>query len=298
MVSSVFFVAVAAGFVSTACGHSHIPYVIANGLQYQGYNNRNPVNPPNSVGWWADNPGDDYITPVNYTSPNIICHRSAIPAPAHLPVSPGDRIHLQWNGWPQSHVGPILTYLARCPDSSPTGCSNVDKTTLKFFPIDTSDPVLLRPTDFPNGVGPFENWITDTLIHSNNSWRIDIPKRLPPGAYVLRHELIALHYASLPEYGAQNYPQCFNLWVSGGGSTDGPAVKTDGILGTELYKPQQPGIVVDIYAEDGIDTYVNPAPPLVEGAAPVPFNEQVPMEIKGRGTPVVIKEGKAVPFEG
>ncbi|SPJ84074.1 related to endoglucanase IV precursor [Fusarium torulosum] len=52
---------------------------------------------------------------------------------------------------------------------------------------------------------------------------------LKAGSYVLRHEIIALHAAG-QENGAQNYPQCFNLEVTGSG-TEQPA----GVAGTSLY---------------------------------------------------------------
>ena len=60
---------------------------------------------------------------------------------------------------------------------------------------------------------------------------------------------IALHSAGT-EGGAQNYPQCFNLQVTGSGS-DVPA----GVLGTELYSPTDPGILVNIYTS--LSTYVS-----------------------------------------
>lgn len=59
---------------------------------------------------------------------------------------------------------------------------------------------------------------------------------------------IALHSAGT-EGGAQNYPQCFNLQVTGSGS-DVPA----GVLGTKLYSPTDPGILVNIYTS--LSTYV------------------------------------------
>ncbi len=43
------------------------------------------------------------------------------PAPLHAPVQAGSAVTLRWTTWPDSHMGPILTYMARCPDS---GCDH------------------------------------------------------------------------------------------------------------------------------------------------------------------------------
>jgi len=41
------------------------------------------------------------------------------PAPLHAPVRAGDVVNLRWTHWPDSHMGPVITYMARCPDG---GC--------------------------------------------------------------------------------------------------------------------------------------------------------------------------------
>jgi hypothetical protein len=43
------------------------------------------------------------------------------PAPLHAPAAAGSSVTMQWTLWPDSHVGPSLTYMARCPD---TGCND------------------------------------------------------------------------------------------------------------------------------------------------------------------------------
>lgn len=79
------------------------------------------------------------------------------------------------------------------------------------------------------------------MISNNNTWGVKIPSSIKAGNYVLRHETIALHQAQ-GVGGAQLYPQCVNLMITGGGS-DAP----DGVLGTELYKSNDPGIQFNIY---------------------------------------------------
>lgn len=84
-----------------------------------------------------------------------------------------------------------------------------------------------------------------------------IPESIAPGNYVLRHEIIALHSAGEPN-GAQNYPQCINLEVSGSGSD-----KPEGVPGTELYTADDEGITFNIY--QAMDSYPIPGPALYEG---------------------------------
>lgn len=76
---------------------------------------------------------------------------------------------------------------------------------------------------------------------------------------MLRHEIIALHSAS-QENGAQSYPQCLNLVVSGDGS-DSPS----GTVGTSLYKADDEGIVFDIYSNP--TSYPFPGPELYSGSS-------------------------------
>lgn len=42
------------------------------------------------------------------------------PAALHADVAAGSDVKLFWTLWPDSHVGPTITYMARCPDS---GCN-------------------------------------------------------------------------------------------------------------------------------------------------------------------------------
>ncbi|KAL8410225.1 hypothetical protein RB596_000066 [Gaeumannomyces avenae] len=291
-----------------ALAHSHIAYIIVNGRMFRGYDAKSGdvparlANPPAQVvAWSARNPDDGFVSPDNYTSPDMICHRDGLPAVAHAPVSPGDAIHIQWNGWPQSHVGPALSYLARCDGSgSGGGCADVDKRDLRFFTIDNSSPVLLGPTTAGGRGGPAPPglWVSDVLIERNNSWQVRVPRGLAPGPYVLRHELIALHYAAKSN-GAQNYPQCINLWVragndssSGGGAKGwGPGAVGygQGVSPTAMYGRGDAGILIDVNRP--LSTYRIPGPTLVSGAEPILATAQAISLPTAWGTPVRVVSG-------
>ncbi len=203
------------------------------------------TNPPDSIGWTESATDLGYVAPDAFAGPDIICHKSATNAQATATVSAGGTVVMEWNTWPTSHHGPVIDYMASCNGK----CSTVDKTTLEFFKIDEAG--LISDTTSPG------TWASDELIANNNSWSITIPTGIASGPYVLRHEIIALHGAGSSD-GAQNYPFCINLEVTGGGS-DVPS----GTLGEALYTETDPGILVNIYTT-GL-TYTIPGPALYNG---------------------------------
>ncbi|KAG5774567.1 hypothetical protein H9Q72_000055 [Fusarium xylarioides] len=227
--------------------HGHVDEIIINGVSYQGYGSTDfpyMENPPVVAGWTISQRDNGFVSPEAYGDPDIICHRDATPAEGHIEVTSGDVITLRWSGWPENHIGPVLNYLANCKGP----CERVDKTELEFFKIDS--------------VGQLEQGTpgryADSVLQENGDrWNVRIPENIAPGDYVLRHELIALHNA-LERGGAQNYPQCFNLRITGDGS-DSPS----GYLGTELYDIEDPGILVNVYSSS-VD-YEVPGPTIVKG---------------------------------
>lgn len=241
-----------AGAVSVAA-HGHVTNIVINGVSYQGFDPTsfpyNP-NPPTVVGWTAGNTDNGFVAPDAFGNGDIICHKSATNAGGHAVVAAGDSIFIQWDTWPESHHGPVIDYLASCGDA---GCETVDKTSLEFFKV--AEAGLIDGTNAPGF------WASDQLIANNNSWMVKIPEGIAPGNYVLRHEIIALHSGGQAN-GAQNYPQCFNLQVTGSGSD-----KPSGVVGTKLYTANEPGILANIYTSPV--QYEIPGPALIAGASPI-----------------------------
>ncbi|AEO64177.1 2d26e2b4-0ac6-4ad5-82f3-94a10a194b3f [Thermothielavioides terrestris] len=241
-----------AGAASVAA-HGHVSNIVINGVSYQGYDPTSfpyMQNPPIVVGWTAADTDNGFVAPDAFASGDIICHKNATNAKGHAVVAAGDKIFIQWNTWPESHHGPVIDYLASCGSAS---CETVDKTKLEFFKID--EVGLVDGSSAP-GV-----WGSDQLIANNNSWLVEIPPTIAPGNYVLRHEIIALHSAENAD-GAQNYPQCFNLQITGTGTAT-----PSGVPGTSLYTPTDPGILVNIYSAP--ITYTVPGPALISGAVSI-----------------------------
>ena len=238
---------------ASVAAHGHVNNIVINGVSYAGYDvTKLPYmsDPPVVVGWSTEAKDPGCIAPDAFSSSDIICHKGAQNAKGHAQVNAGDSIYIQWDTWPESHKGPVLDYLASCGDA---GCESVDKTALKFFKID--EVGLVDGSSAPGTYGD------DQLIKNGNGWLVQIPSTVKPGFYVLRHEIIALHSAGQAN-GAQNYPQCFNIEITGSG-TEQP----EGTLGTELYKADDAGILFNIYTT--LSDYPIPGPTVIAGASAV-----------------------------
>jgi hypothetical protein len=196
-----------------------------------------------------------YLNPNKYQDPDIICHVGATPGKLSLTVAAGESIGLQWTTWPEGHHGNMANYLANCNGE----CQMVDKTKLKFNKINEEGlihPNLSIPIGKQIDGTTTGYWAGDKVIDNGNRVDFKVPVWLKAGNYVLRHELMALHNAMAPGSGIQHIPQCINLIVTGGGN-DG---LDTGVLGTDLYRADQPGVVVNIFANPG--TYTVPGPPV------------------------------------
>ncbi|KAJ9602809.1 hypothetical protein H2200_012589 [Cladophialophora chaetospira] len=241
----------ALALLSKVSAHGIVSGIVANGAWQSGYDPSFVYqNPPPVVAGWSIPTDSDRGFVSDYTSADIICHKGAIPGGSYVQVAAGDSIDLQWTVWPESHHGPVIDYLAACGDD----CTTVDKTQLLFNKIDEAG--------LNNGDPAPGNWASDDLIANNNTWTVTIPASIAPGKYVLRHEIIALHSA-FDVGGAQNYPQCINLEVSGSGTDSLP----DGTKGTELYTAEDPGIHISIYYPV-LTSYIIPGPTLHDGSSP------------------------------
>ncbi|KXG53771.1 Glycoside hydrolase, family 61 [Penicillium griseofulvum] len=226
-------------------GHGYVSSIVADGKNYTGYlvdkySHMDPA--PESVGWTTTATDLGFEDGTEYQDPNIICHRDGTNAALSATVKAGSDVEIQWTTWPESHHGPVITYLAACNGD----CSTVDKAALEFFKIEEDGLI--------DGASPPGHWATDDLIAAGGKWTVRIPATIAAGNYVMRHEIIGLHSAG-NKNGAQNYPQCFNLAVTGGGSD-----KPKGKLGVELYTNTDPGILFDLYST--LKEYIIPGPPL------------------------------------
>ncbi|RYP70631.1 hypothetical protein DL771_005344 [Monosporascus sp. 5C6A] len=241
---------------ASVSAHGHVTQVTAGGVTYKGFDPTSaPFGPqPDSVTWSNGAKDNGFVLSADVNNPDIICHLDATNAALTAPVAAGSDVSLTWNQWPESHKGPVIDYLADCGGD----CSTVDKTTLKWFKIKE-----LGQLELGAGGGQVGKWADDLLLENGLTWTTTIPASIKPGNYVLRHELIALHEGG-NQGKTQMYPQCINLKITGSG-TESP----EGVVGTELYTPTDPGILHNIYNDETNPTYQIPGPAMPAfGATP------------------------------
>jgi len=245
MFTSLFVSALA--YASAASAHGYIASVQANGQTYNGYNPAiGPWQPDqNSVSWPYTATDLGFVAPNALGGSDISCHRGATNAKLYATVAAGSEVSLQWNTWPDSHKGPILDYLAPCNGE----CTSVDKNSLKFFKIAQKGQISLGA-----GNGQPGYWPPDDLIKNGLTWKVKIPSNVKPGNYVLRHEILALHSA-YDVGGAQFYPQCINLKITGSGNA-----APSGVSANQLYTSTHPGVHYNIYNDNSNPTYQIPGP--------------------------------------
>lgn len=238
-----------AAFASVAqvAAHGYVSSIIISGVAYPNYNPsvdwyQPEAQRPIRAGWTAEQTDLGFVEPNRYTHPDIICHRQAVPGKGHIRVAAGSVITLQWTDWPESHKGPVFDHLAACDGP----CENVNKNNLRFFKI-AGAGLVTAPNTFAG----------DILMANNDQWSIRIPDNIAPGNYVLRHEILALHGASSPN-GAQSYPQCINLEITGSG-TSRPA----GTAGTSLLSANEAGVLYNVWSP--ASSYPVPGGPIVQG---------------------------------
>ncbi|KAJ4361774.1 hypothetical protein N0V83_010714 [Neocucurbitaria cava] len=253
-------------FVTLIAAHGRVTNITtSDGKVYTGWDpelaeSATPL--PPLAAWKASNLGNIFVPPSKFNTSHISCHFNATPGALHVNTTAGDTLKLQWNEWPTSHVGPVLTYLAACNAS----CTNVDKNLLQWVKIDELGWLNSTGWDSMKLGG---TWASNVLIKNGFTWTVKIPSALAAGTYVLRHEIIALHVADQVD-GAQAYPQCVNLRVAtaggGGGGAQGESNKSldGGVVGAKLYGMKDAGILVDVHKK--ITGYQIPGPKVWSGA--------------------------------
>ncbi|KAH6969026.1 glycoside hydrolase [Fusarium avenaceum] len=231
---------------AVVAGHGYVEKATIGGTTYEFYNpNTDPYMNPIPKRVSRAIPGNGPVEDV--TSIDLQCNgytaggvKGSKPAALHAEAKAGSSVNLRWTLWPDSHVGPSITYMARCPDS---GCDAWEPGTQKvWFKIQEA-----------GRDGTSNNWASTPLMKAGNSG-VDytIPACIKPGYYLVRHELIALHSAfGYP--GAQFYPGCHQLKVTGSGSTTPSSL----VAFPGAYAASDPGVTYNAYQAT---TYKIPGP--------------------------------------
>ncbi|KXX80646.1 Polysaccharide monooxygenase Cel61a [Madurella mycetomatis] len=125
-----------------------------------------------------------------------------------------------------------------------------------------SGPVWVKIDEMAFDANASPQWASDKLATLGASWTFTIPPNLADGEYLLRHEILGLHVAGTP-MGAQFYPVCAAINVTGGGNVQLPT----GISLPGAYDPTDPGILVELWhVNQGQVEYTAPGGPVWSGA--------------------------------
>ncbi|KAM0200881.1 hypothetical protein ACHAPI_002547 [Fusarium lateritium] len=187
------------------------------------------------------------------TSPNLVCNTNgAKAAPKFAKAAAGDEVTFEWyhdnrgddiiDG---SHKGPIITYVAPYTETAGT------------------DAIWTKIAE--DGYDGSE-WAVTRLIKNKGKATFTLPSALKAGKYIVRQEIIAHHesnvaYTSDSARGAQFYPSCAQIEVTGSG-TAVPDEKFDFNKG---YTYSDKGIVFDLYNFSG--SYSIPGPAVWKGTS-------------------------------
>jgi len=247
-----------AALAAQVAAHGYLQSITLDGVTYEGYNYWNDDRDPNHIGW--SHTTQDEGPELDVSSPDFACRSGSEPAQNYGTVKAGGEATFVWtsddpvlnpDGW--AHTGPIVTYIARCPDDD---CTSADKTALQWVKI--QEESVVEGTANNEGT-----WATDVLRETDGAYSATIPEALAPGKYILRSELMALHRAHINE--PEFYMQCANIEVTGSGTDD--LSSADGAPANNLYSTSDEIFGFDLYNQNGETTWKVPGPPLYTGSA-------------------------------
>ncbi|TNY17650.1 glycoside hydrolase family 61 protein [Rhodotorula diobovata] len=190
------------------------------------------------------------------SSPFMACNdKGSSAASTTLTVAAGDTIEPEWyhsgargaDPIDPSHKGPLTAWIAPyAADGNSIKDAWVQIASEAYYPSSSE-------------------WAVSHMIANKGRQTVVIPKTLAPGKYVVRFELLALHSAQSAG-GAQFYPNCADVTVTGSGTTALPK----GVSIPGFYKSDTPGVIWDIYysaTQDVTGDYVAPGTGTWDGSS-------------------------------
>ncbi|KAF8749691.1 Glycosyl hydrolase family 61 [Rhizoctonia solani] len=278
MISSSAFALLASAALVSA--HGIVTEVTIDGKWYTGTKNWNaPENQNSPVRGIPQDTG--FVHYANVNSPDIACSSAGYQGrPVTAPIKAGGTMGVRWGGdggpdgkqWPHPE-GPAIVYMASC--NGP--CKDYDPSNAQFFKIaeegldGSKQPNRAGNDHLPAGDGL---WAQNRIQYENSYHWFTIPADIKAGEYLVRHELISLHGAHSYAEGAQYYPACIQVKVTGGGNASPPTTPAtqlyttkDGIV--DIYQPYSKGITAQMYKIPGPPVYKSGSAPAPAPPAPV-----------------------------
>ncbi|KAG8935048.1 Esterase/lipase/thioesterase [Tulasnella sp. 417] len=238
--------------------HGYVSSAVIGGTTYTGYlPYTDPYYSPPPERIIRAIPGNGPVTDMSLI--DIQCNGwseggviGSSPAPLYATPAPaGSTITLQWTDWPDTHIGvrslraqrmPIITYMAKVP-SGQSVTSWSPGTSAVWFKV--AEAGLDTSTN---------TWAAIKLIADGNKYSFTIPSTLAPGQYIIRHEIIALH-SSYTYPGAQSYPSCIQIEVTGSGTVTPSGSKLVAFPGA--YGSTTAGLVWPLWNPNNLQTGVS-----------------------------------------
>ncbi|BGP47089.1 hypothetical protein JCM10450v2_002941 [Rhodotorula kratochvilovae] len=188
------------------------------------------------------------------TSASLACNdKGTNPVSGFLSVAAGDVIEPEWYHSGERGADPI--------DPSHKGTLT---TWISPYDANTDGPVWVEIASEAYYKDSSE-WAVSKMVANKGRNSVTIPSTLAPGKYLVRFDLLALHAAGSAG-GAQFYPNCAQIEVTGSGSTELPA----GVSIPGFFTESTPGIVWDIYYSASYDItgdYVAPGTGVWDGTS-------------------------------
>jgi len=247
-------------FAASIAAHGWVRNIIIDGANYPGYDpHRDGQLGMKRVAFpfEASMRNDGGTAGVqDVTSKSMACNLNPKTPEVLATVRAGSNMEFIWTKWVPSHQGPMITYMAPYTGD----ISKVDVNKLEFF------------KSHEGGLYSDGKWATDRMIAANGSWSTTIPHDIKPGTYVVRHELIALHFATshsnywyIPggAVAPQIFLSCYNVNVIGNGTAT-----PKGVIFPGAYQPADPGLKFDVFVNN--KNYPIPGPPLYKPSGDAP----------------------------
>jgi len=234
-------------FVAGALAHGGVlSYEIANPAAYvKGFVPYNSASGQSTMQreWDSYNPIQDP------TLSSMACNAAGTAGALQQTIAAGSAITAYWNNpWPHT-IGPMVVWMASCGSS----CLSFEPTGAVWFKI--------QQTGLVSGTLPTGLWGSGQMVADNSSWTVTIPSTLKAGAYLIRHETMAIHTANAPQW----YPECGQLLVTGSGTASPSSTYMASIPG--VYSMSDPNVDIDVYssANQDVTTYTIPGPAVWTG---------------------------------
>jgi len=247
-----------------AAAHSGVWNVFADGVNYPAFDTRMDGKlGAKRVEWAFKDPGMPWGPIQDVTIPGFTCGMSATAPALKIVARAGANVTVQWSGIVRTHYGPRMSYLGYLPTPS-TAPQEVS-----FFKINERGYNAKAKL-----------WSNEELINADRKDTFQLPSDIKAGTYILRTELLALHYANKGQ--PQFYSHCFNIDIKGDGTASPPGVRFPG-----AYKQKDPGIYYPLYKQGGAQNdwakYPIPGPAKYAGKYEAPIGEPPVVTDKQRG---------------